>query len=517
MNFLRKLFGGKRESENNQTKSSTEISVRSAAEQSNRAMQQRQPILSIHPDIRDLIWIGDGNFKNYISTSSQKTVFQMDGVSVTISFGIEEEPSLLLLRLPISDSKGDVERPPYYPTYKELTPEQRGIYWRLLANPYDNTIDIGYVFILYYGLERYLLTDQYEKAVDVILRLRDKHPNKSFQMYSANAVILTCIIQKRADIVQKFMNSLDKEYEFSFSPNLYLLCKHALGLPITAADVMRMAKAFEFTKNNYIKKYPDMFIKTLSLNISDKYKEEVIPWERILSNTDFKKLPTEEATVFANISIRDKMVRVPSLLSSFKLKKSIYDLLDKTHEDVKRQLAELKKEGKQISENNPPVMKAKSKEELVFDTALERKLRDAYNKAHNPEERHFASILLQDFYYKYRNLDRMYLQECITYCMDDISCLPELQKSYKERERKRILSNSLLTKSEIQQRISEIEPFLGSIPAFKRLAIVYEKEKDYDNAIDICNQAIAYYSSIGLQSLVSEFDERYQKLVDKKH
>ena len=113
--------------------------------------------------------------KNYVPTPPKKVTISELGISLSISFSSDEEPSLIFMGLPIAHVDGPVERPPYYPTYKGLTPEQRGIYWKLLANPYDETIDIGYIFILYYGLERYLLTDKYEEVIDVILKLRDVH------------------------------------------------------------------------------------------------------------------------------------------------------------------------------------------------------------------------------------------------------------------------------------------------------------------------------------------------------
>lgn len=263
MGFLKKLFGSKNE-KNDMMQQNTLIAVNS------NAMQPSKPMLTVHSDIRDFLWVGDGKSKNYYpAQSNNKKTVSVQGITLTISFGTDEEPSLIYMGLPIADVRENIERPPYFPTYKGLTPEQRGVYWKLLANPYDNTIDIGYVFILYYGLERYLLTDRYEDVIELILKLRDVHPNKSFQTYTANAVILTCLHRQRADIVQKFMNSLDKEYEFNFSPNLFLLCKYSLGSPLTATEVMRMAKSFEFKKDNYIKKYPDMFLTALSSNVHE--------------------------------------------------------------------------------------------------------------------------------------------------------------------------------------------------------------------------------------------------------
>ena len=338
MGLLSKLFGNKSSYKNNQHASTTAVAVRSTA------MQTESSFLNIHPDIRDYLWVGDGKYKNYVPTPPKRV--SVDGFVITVSFSFDEEPSLIYMSLPIAYTVESVERPPYYPTYKGLSPEQRGVYWKLLANPFDTTIDIGYVFILYYGLERFLLTDKYENVIDLILKLRDVHSNKSFQMYSANAVILTCLQNQRADIVQKFMESLDKNYEYEFSHNLYLLCKYALGLPLTAEDIMRMAKSFEFTKNNYIKKYPELFLENLSANITRDYKANSIPWNKLLSNSEFKKLPKETVSIYANVSIQDNTIDVPSILSSFNLKRIVYNLLDETHEEVKKRLAEMRKKTK---------------------------------------------------------------------------------------------------------------------------------------------------------------------------
>jgi hypothetical protein len=68
----------------------------------------------------------------------------------------------------------------------------------------------------------------------------------------------------------------------------------------------------------------------------------------------------------------------------------------------------------------------------------------------------------------------------------------------------------------MQKRIAELKPFYATIPAFKRLAIIYEKRKDFDSAIRICDQAISFYSAGDIRELVVEFSERKQKLLNKK-
>lgn len=255
MGILKKLFG---ENDITKEKEKNQLTVISKKK---TEVQTALPMLSVHPDIQNYLWIGDGEYKNYFPERTDMGTIKGSGISIHFSFDIEE-PSLIYTNLPISSNISLAERPQYFPTYRDLSPEQKGVYWKLLGNPYNAEIDIGYVFVLYYGLERYLMTAKYEEVIDVILKLRDVHPNRSFQMYSANAVILTCLQRQRADIVQKFMDSLDKDYEYNFSPNLFLLCKYSLDIPLTAQDLMRLAKSFEFTNRNYIKNIQICFLKS---------------------------------------------------------------------------------------------------------------------------------------------------------------------------------------------------------------------------------------------------------------
>lgn len=67
----------------------------------------------------------------------------------------------------------------------------------------------------------------------------------------------------------------------------------------------------------------------------------------------------------------------------------------------------------------------------------------------------------------------------------------------------------------MDKRISESTIFNGSIPAFKRLAIIFEKQKDLLRAIEICNIAIDYYENIRMQSCATEFKIRKDKLQSK--
>ena len=199
--------------------------------------------LTIHNDLRDLVWIGDGKYKNYKKAPSEKNTMEINGFQISIAFMNHEEPSLIYTNQKVVQPKNinDVERPSYFPTYSSLTPEQKWLYLKLLSNPYDTSIDIGFIFILYYGLERHLLNGNFEEAIDVIFKLRDVHTNKSFQTYSANAIVLACMLHQRGDLVLEFIESLDKEHELAFSDNLFLICYINFDLPLLLKDIMRMS------------------------------------------------------------------------------------------------------------------------------------------------------------------------------------------------------------------------------------------------------------------------------------
>ncbi|WP_028828521.1 TerB N-terminal domain-containing protein [Proteocatella sphenisci] len=467
--------------------------------------------LSVHSDLEDLIWIADGPKRNYLP-DNKNDKFVIDGFEISFNF-MSKEPSLIYSSLPINTNVdiSKVDRPPYYPNYSELSKEQRGVYWKLLENPYDSRIDIGYVFILYYGLERHLFSGDYKKAFDVILKLRDVHKNNSFQNYSGNALILTCLYRQNVDLVQMFINSLDRDHEYNFSDNLFLLCNYSLNIPLYAKDIMRMHKSFEFTKNNYIKNYSEIFEETLTSNIYKEYTAENLEIDRFIKDKEFYKLRKEGTHIFANTSLFNETIEVPLLTENFKFKKAVYDLLDETHEDVKEKLVQLRKTGKLEK-------KKESKKEVIvpsFDYTKERFLIDQMDKnKSNGYEVHFDYNQLLDFYYKYRNLDEKYLEKCIYYCLEDINNLDKLQKSYINSRRKEIkMLRGIYSESQIEKEINEIGKFDCVIPAFKRLSIIYEKRNEIQKSIEICERAIEYYSGLSMDVQSSEFEKRKDKLL----
>lgn len=467
---------------------------------------------TLHEDLKGLIWIADGPNKNYSLSSSKSENIDVGSIRISISFLGQEEPSLIYTTQEIKkpSDESSVERPSYYPTYSSLTPEQKWIYLNLLTNPYDTSINIGYVFIIYYGLEHHLLKGNYEKAFRTILKLRDTHKNGSFQSYSANALILSALLHQRGDLVVEFIDSLDKEYEFNFSDNLLLLCYYSFDKPLIADDIVRMAKSFGFTNTNYIKKYPDIFKDQLKTLLLKKYGTDGIILKSIITDSELAKIRSTKGRIFANMSLLNEEIPVPQFINNAALKKEIYHLLETTHNNIKTLLAEKRKEGKPI----PVKVETKKNMPLIFDANKEQSLlRDLNNKSNDIVGRHFLYIYLQDFYYKYRSLGDYYIEKCKEFCLLDINSLEEMFETYIRQEIEKLQNlKDFYGKDYINDSIIKIkeEGFIGSIPAFKRLSIIYENEGNLDEAIEICHQAIQFNQSD------EYFKSRIEKLKNKQ-
>jgi hypothetical protein len=83
------------------------------------------PLFKIHHDIKGLIWIGDGKYKNYTKENNYEFTTEVRGVKFTCNYG--NEPSIIYTKQLIKkpDDETLVPRPPYSPIYEGLTPEQK--------------------------------------------------------------------------------------------------------------------------------------------------------------------------------------------------------------------------------------------------------------------------------------------------------------------------------------------------------------------------------------------------------
>lgn len=218
-----------------------------------------------------------------------------------------------------------------------MSPEQRWIYLNWLKDV-RKQVDIGYVFLFYYGLERHLLYDNYKDAVDVILLLRKYHKNNSFQGYSLSALLLSAILHQDKNTLERVLTSSINDSV----DNLLLIAKYLMKVDLTPEEIISMSSSVGFKNKRYIKKYPSIFKEILSSKLKTEFNKPTYPFYSLDA-----KFESKSTLVFANISLPSdtRSPILPSILKNSTFKNSIHSLLSFTHEEVKEKLAQMRKNG----------------------------------------------------------------------------------------------------------------------------------------------------------------------------
>lgn len=264
--------------------------------------------------IRDLLWFQNGAEHNLPPNTS--------------------EPSAIDTSLPIAHDSGmwSVVDLSYYPAYAQLNPEQRAVYLNWLRDIRD-PVPIGYVFLFYYGLERYLFTDKYNDAVGAILALRMNHENNSFKRYSGDALALCAVARKNSSLFEQIKDDLgDTAYIWA--------CTELYGY-MTPVDLIHTYRSWGFTNTRYLRGedgIKDLYFNALVEVVIERYGQDKIPVTDVPRNgTDF--------LVLANYGLPQNVRehRVPDITKSPEFAAQMQGLLTETHERVKVQLRELRK------------------------------------------------------------------------------------------------------------------------------------------------------------------------------
>ena len=257
---------------------------------------------NINPKILPLLYFTDGQLKNIDSEVG--------------------EPSAISINFPVAE--GQFQKLNYYPSYSELTPEQRDGFLSWLSTDLSNIPDIGFAFLLLYCLERHILHDEYlEESLKIISKLQSQIHNGSFDYYSSTSIGYIFFIHKRLDLLKYVdLNKCDIK--------LQILLSHRLS----ADQLIALATEVDFRNRYYIKEYPELFKKALIESLKREFGSEYFEYE--LSNIQKLK---KEPYMFSNYSLRKGNNRpdllMPDPLSDRKLCHDIYAELQKAHDQVK--------------------------------------------------------------------------------------------------------------------------------------------------------------------------------------
>lgn len=286
---------------------------------------QERLVSSIPKNILNLLWFYDGPNKNLDT----------------------EDPSGISLSWPISTDEPDPL--PYYPNYQKMTPGQRGTYINWLAN-ISTPIDIGYVFVFFYGLERQIATGNIDSAVNVIAQLKKHHPQNSFNHYSDNALVFAALLKQDPNILRL----INPE---TVDPINLVLSKGYLSHGLSATDIVHISKSIGWDNQRYIKLVPEKFITNLSSILISEYGKDVYPIPRNLSNIPIVQISLSNLTLNKekylhgpiSISVDAPIsINVPDFSNTPEIKTHLLMILKAAHNNTKIQLYRERRNDKHI-------------------------------------------------------------------------------------------------------------------------------------------------------------------------
>ena len=278
----------------------------------------------IPDDVFNLLWFFDGEYKNWESYEDIKGLFG------------NYEPSMIFKDYPVIDNENNsiVEFPDYYPAYRDLSSKQRGVYFDFLRDIYNSNFHIGYVFLFYYGLERYLFKgEKIDDAFNTIIKLRNTHRNSSFQKYSANALLFSALKYERQDLVRKFILFNNDSPFFSYNVLFFVIYK--LQMPLTAHVIMNTSSFFGYKNEKFIKNNQDLFLQELKSEMAERFGSDEILISDLISQEEMNELNEKFEFVYANPTIEEREIYIPDISADLDFKNEIYGLLINVEKSIK--------------------------------------------------------------------------------------------------------------------------------------------------------------------------------------
>jgi len=254
-----------------------------------------------------------------------------------------DEPSTIYTAMAIRRPPDATLVPPpgYFPSYAGLTPQQKWVYLNWLTDV-TQVVDIGYVFIYYYGLERHLLIGKFDPAFDEIILLRRYHgENRSFDSYSRSALLNSAVFRKRPD-------RLEQLYRLSPPQRLMnsdLVLAHQAGYDLGTEGMIRLAPSLQPVKKRYVNRNPEEYKLALAAILSRQFGEPYLP---LASAYSISEIPKVADILFANISFPAE-VRTPDLPNFLCFEPFIEQatrVLNLAHERTKEELAAARKKAR---------------------------------------------------------------------------------------------------------------------------------------------------------------------------
>ena len=195
-----------------------------------------------------------------------------------------------------------VANPDYFPCYDHLTPQQRYLFFEFLSDPFCENgwekYDIGYVFCLFYILEKHLEEGSNDiQAFNVLLRLRQIYNNKSFQRYSLIAMVGYCFDKRKEYLIGDLSKSCGRIDGLPL--NLYILFCSECGRMFTYEDLWKYRNCFDVSLNVSPRR-TEKYISVLHEKMMDYFGTDSIDPKILVA--DAMDFPKESIAIYTGIN-----------------------------------------------------------------------------------------------------------------------------------------------------------------------------------------------------------------------
>jgi len=248
------------------------------------------------------------------------------------------DPSTIFTKLPVAQPERpeDLNSLSRYPSYSGLSPTQRFVYLNWLQD-ISRPIDIGYVFIYYYGLEKHLIYGKYAEAFEETNLLRKHHSNFSFQYHSAAALLYSSFLRKEFDAVDRITGLTSN----LLLEDLQLVIAHARGQDLGVEAVIALAKKVGANRR-YIEAEPALFESNLEETLRNIYGDSFLP---LGSKYDASSFGKKGGVGLANYSLEPsvRMPSIPDVLGNVVFQSSVKAVLHEAHLRTKEKVLAARK------------------------------------------------------------------------------------------------------------------------------------------------------------------------------
>lgn len=165
----------------------------------------------------------------------------------------------------------------YWPSYKEITPDQRANYLAWMASGRTSELkDVGYIFIFFYGLENRLLVEGKDKEIILeevkrLLKLYG-HMSGSLRGYLGDFLLYNSIEENLEDLNLETIESFG-EYAHQEKINAIRLAWYYIkNKPIPAGEVINIVRNHSDSKRSVVTtRIPETLEKLFTLKYNQKY------------------------------------------------------------------------------------------------------------------------------------------------------------------------------------------------------------------------------------------------------